>query len=288
MQKGVIDIGSNTIKAFVYDIDGKSITSVESKRCYTHLYSYVVDGKINDEGINALCRDVNVCNDFLHSNGCTDIYCFATAALRDSENKEEALNAVLTQCNISVDLISGEIEALCDICSMKYVFGVKTALGMDMGGGSAQIFNYNESNIDFCISLPLGALKIKELFVKNKFPNCNENNDIERYVKETLSKVKPISAKRIYAMGGSIVELAKIFNLSDSVITVDMLLDLKCFLEKMPNLDEHLKSVATGREYTVMPAITALLAVAKYFDATEFFVIENGVREGYLYRKIFE
>lgn len=286
MKKGVIDIGSNTVKAFVYEIDEKSIKTITSHRIYTHLYSYIENKVLNSNGINALCNDINSCKSFLRENNCDDIYCFATAALRDSENNNEVIKKVYDKCEVCVDLISGDIEAECDILSMKYAFGLDCALGMDMGGGSAQIFRYDNDEIFFSKSLPLGALKIKTMFVKDKFPTYEEAEKIKKYVLDILSQLPNIKTQIIYAMGGSIVELKKIFDLSCSSITVEMLEKLKDRLEKMPELDEYLKTVAQGREYTVLPAIIALLSIAEYFGANEFFVLENGVREGYLYRKI--
>lgn len=286
MKKGVIDIGSNTVKAFVYEIDEKSIKTITSHRIYTHLYSYIENKVLNSEGINVLCKDINSCKSFLRENNCDCIYCFATAALRDSENNDEVIKSIYDKCEIYVDLISGGIEAECDILSMKYVSGLDCALGMDMGGGSAQIFRYDNDEMFFSMSLPLGALKIKTMFVKDKFPTYEESENIKKYVIDTLSKLPNDKTQTIYAMGGSIVEIKKIFDISCACITIEMLDELKSKLEKMPELDEYLKTVAQGREYTVLPAIITLLSIAEYFDLKEFFVLENGVREGYLYRKI--
>lgn len=289
MLRGLIDIGSNTIKAFVYEVENKKCTVKTSTRFYLHLYSYIYNGCISEEGRNALLDALVDCIKFLDENGCFHHVAFATAALRDSENGIEIIEYLQEKCGVSVEIISGETEALCDMLSMKYQSGVEEALGMDIGGGSGQIFLYDRLGLKKSASLPIGALKVADKFVKNLCPTKDEIISINKYITDCLSDFNGIKKEVIYLMGGSATEIKKLFpmvvNFGD--INTD---NLKMFFETLSqnnDLELFLRDNAPGRERTIMPACVILLTIAEFFEAKEFVVLQNGVREGYLIKNNF-
>ena len=177
MLRGLIDIGSNTVKAFVYEVENETCCVKASARFYLHLYSYIQNGNVSDIGASKLADIVTACLGFFHEHECLDCHAFATAALRDACNGQEIICFLEKKCGIFVELLSGEQEALCDMLSMSCHTGIKKALGMDLGGGSGQIFLYDEYGLLKSASYPIGALKVADDFVKNHVPSNEEKEE---------------------------------------------------------------------------------------------------------------
>ena len=288
--KALIDIGSNSIKGFIYEQNGKEFSCVWSRHLYTGLYSYIDEKGLSDEGIECLVRDVGILIGLIKSMGCGEIGLFATAGLRDSANHDEVLEILEERTGYRAELISSEEEAYCDMTSMRYFSGIDSALGMDMGGGSAQFFLYEKDDITRIMSLPIGALKIKEMFVEGQLPTPAEERAIREYVLSTVSAFGGHSSEVICAMGGSIVEASKLTGRSDfpMELTFDQLGELKRELENREDLFGYLCEACPGRQYVMMPAIISYLAIGEYFSANRLVVLVNGVREGYFIRHMME
>ena len=288
--KALIDIGSNSIKGFIYREYEGGFGYVWSRHLYTRLYSYIDENGLSPDGIEALVRDVAVLISLIRAQGCDEIKLFATAGLRDSVNHDEVLDILERRCGLRAELISSEEEAYCDMTSMRYFSGIDKALGMDMGGGSAQFFLYENDDIEKIMSLPLGALKIKEMFVEGNIPTPPEEEAIRDYVLTTLSAFGEHDSEIICAMGGSIVETAKLTGKTEFPIELSFkeLGELKKSLTQRDDLFTYLKEACPGREYVMMPAIISYLAIGEYFCAKKLIALINGVREGYYIRHMME
>ena len=289
MLRGLIDIGSNTVKAFVYDVEKEKCSVKTSTRFYLHLYSHIHNSVIDNDGKTALLDTVGECLIFLHENNCFDCRAFATAALRDAENGTEIVKLLEKKYSIPVEMLTGEQEALCDMLSMKHQAGIKEALGMDIGGGSAQIFLYDEKGLLKSASLPIGALKVAEKFTKNICPTSDEKEAIKSYVKACINAFSGIKGDKIFLMGGSGTEIKRIFPMvtGSEEITPISLEEFFLTLSQMEDIDCFLRKNAQGRERTIMPACVILIALSEFFAAERFVVLQNGVREGYLIKNNF-
>ena len=288
--KALIDIGSNSIKGFIYEEDAEGFRYVWSRHLYTRLYSFIDENGLRSEGIEALVRDVSILINLIRAQGCAVIQLFATAGLRDSVNHDEVLDILEKRCGLRADLISSEEEAYCDMTSMRYFSGIDKALGMDMGGGSAQFFLYENDDIKKIMSLPLGALKIKEMFVEGDIPTPPEEEAIRDHVLTVLSAFGEHDSEIICAMGGSIVETAKLTGKTQfpMELSFEELRQLKRSLQQRDDLLSYLKEVCPGREYVMMPAMISYLAIGEYFSAKKLVALINGVREGYYIRHMME
>ena len=289
MLRGLIDIGSNTVKAFVYEVENETCCVKASARFYLHLYSYIQNGNVSDIGASKLADIVTACLGFFHEHECLDCHAFATAALRDACNGQEIICFLEKKCGIFVELLSGEQEALCDMLSMSCHAGIKKALGMDLGGGSGQIFLYDEYGLLKSASYPIGALKVADDFVKNHVPSNEEKEEIKNYIKNCIEDFKGIKSDAMYLMGGSGTEIQKLFpKVTGSCdITAKTLENFFYELSQKDDVCEFLKENAPGRERTILPACVILMAVSEFFDADRFIVLQNGVREGYLVKNNF-
>jgi exopolyphosphatase/guanosine-5'-triphosphate,3'-diphosphate pyrophosphatase len=210
MRRGVIDIGTNTVKLFVADVQDGDVAPVVSKDQTTRLGEGVDETKRLSRV--AIARTIQTINDFLneaHSLGAPDVLVLTTSAVRDAENRDEFLNGVRSKCGLDVQVITGEREA-------ELIFrGVASdpewssdpILVMDVGGGSAEFIQGQADRIELSQSLPLGALRLTEQFGEGTFTELCD------YLRVTLRPRLAhynVRSRRMVGTGGTSTTAARV------------------------------------------------------------------------------
>lgn len=88
---GVIDVGSNTIRLCIYNVTGDRITAMLNNKITAGLIGYVEDGVLSDRGIRRACDVLNTHRMMAERVGVKELFVFATASLRNIDNREEAV-----------------------------------------------------------------------------------------------------------------------------------------------------------------------------------------------------
>ncbi|MBT4622645.1 MAG: hypothetical protein HOB97_01195, partial [Verrucomicrobia bacterium] len=95
MRRGVIDIGTNSVKLLIADLRGDEISphleTSRQTRLGCGLYS---GGKLQAEPIQATVAAVKELLALAKANDCSDTRIIATSAVRDSSNPAELLDAL--------------------------------------------------------------------------------------------------------------------------------------------------------------------------------------------------
>ncbi len=112
----------------------------------------------------------------------------ATAAVREASNYDLFLRQVKARTGIPLDVISGGEEArlLCLGVLGGQAAGDGESLVIDVGGGSAQIAVARGAEAVRAKSLPLGAVRLTEVFLKRDPPRKKELKLLRAYVREIL------------------------------------------------------------------------------------------------------
>lgn len=288
---GIIDIGSNTIKGFIYHINGRSIRVKDKNYFYAHLMSHVKDGLLTDEGIRVLTDAAVKLKSFMDPYQCVRIHAFATSAVRSAKNKEQIKQAFLNACGLTLEILSESDEAFYDYAGLRFYSRQRKGIGFDLGGGSGQIVAFDGNVLTDSVSFPIGALRMKNELVHGNYPTQEEYDAIKYKVKNLISeKIHLNRSRRLMLIGGTAMTVLVLLRRIDeqmqsvrSLIKFDQLDQLKNSLEIMGDKkDEFLLKYAKGREASVLPGIAVLQAVAEYFGCKELKVMKCGVREGYL------
>ena len=169
---GVIDVGSNSVRLLY--TDG---VFFEKNVITTRLGEGLTEN--NTLTIDSIMRSVKAVNDLYSlakDKGATNVYVFATAAVRQANNGCDFVNLVKTTVGLDVDVVSGDKEAL---------LGIKGAIDglsggiIDVGGASTEIAVLKNGEVVYQKSLPIGAVKLYTKFGRNR-------QEIDRYVKEVI------------------------------------------------------------------------------------------------------
>ncbi len=94
MTYGVIDVGSNTIRLCIYNIEGDRIISLFNNKNTAGLIDYVNDGELSGKGIKKACDVLNSQRYMAAQAQVKELYVFATAFLRNISNTGEAVRRI--------------------------------------------------------------------------------------------------------------------------------------------------------------------------------------------------
>lgn len=170
-RRAVIDVGTNSVKLLVAEVNGRDITPVCEDGKQTRLGEGFYE--THQLGESPILRTANAVAEFAalaREQGATTLRVFATSAARDAGNRQELACAIEKACGVKLRIISGEQEA-------SWAFqGAQTnprlarepLLMVEVGGGSTQFILGHGDEIHFRGSYAMGAVSLME-----RFPHSN-------------------------------------------------------------------------------------------------------------------
>ena len=297
MRFAIIDIGSNTIKMTVYDYRSTGMVPVHSTSKAASLISYIENGMLSDKGIRVLADTVSDLASEAGRNSCFYVFPFATASLRRASNYEAAIRKVKKQTGYTIDLISGEQEALFTFDGIVNAMGSSLApdgIAFDMGGGSTEVILYESKKAKEFVSLDFGALSLFQSYVKRLLPTHRECAKIQKVTEKLYLKVPFIKGlsgiSHLYMIGGTGRALARIHaSLTDRPFTLPYTLsraEIEALIERLICDGDHEAKLCAIREipsriHTVCTGINAVLSLMTVCGAEKLTVTDASVRDGY-------
>jgi exopolyphosphatase/guanosine-5'-triphosphate,3'-diphosphate pyrophosphatase len=209
MRRAVIDIGTNTVKLLVADVQDGAVKPVLSKDATTRLGEGVNESKRLSRV--AIARTVQAIADYLteaRALGASDVMALTTSAARDAVNRDEFLDEVRDKSGLEVQVIAGQREAELIFCGVSGdpAWSSQPILVLDVGGGSAEFIQGEAGQIERFQSLPLGAIRLTEQF-------GDDFAALIGFLRETLHKSLTgydLQKRRMIGTGGTITTLARI------------------------------------------------------------------------------
>ncbi len=276
---GIVDIGSNTIRGVLYRGGDKPCT-LDNIVFSSNILADTYNGSLSDEGIDNLCRILLSIKDFFQDNSTEYIFAFATSAMRDVSNFNKVQQIIEGKTGILIDLISGDEEAECDFLAIKTVTSVPCGICVDLGGGSGQVISFNEEGVILKKSMPIGAKRVKNLFVKDIVPDDSQEKEIREYVEKELLWISEKN-QEIWFMGGTAKKAKKLAKkiFGQDTLTLDFLLDIYQFVKENPNI---LKKIFPERYEAVAVGIFVMIVICQTLGGEKILVTKAGVRDGYV------
>lgn len=290
MLYGVIDIGSNTIHCAAYEADKNKLVKTDDKLVKSHILESITDNKLTENGLERLIAVLNKLYGVLMSVGCEIVYCFATSALRGLLNTEDIKKYVFETTGIDINILSSNAEAECDFAVFRNSIAERSAIGLDLGGGSCQLLQFERDKLLYSKSFEIGSARLKKMFVTGNLPTPEERKKITFYVRNELSGTFNLFGSRyIYAIGGTSKSLLKLQRRLNNTVNGDGFLSN----EKMDKLFRAVDSepekmyniflnIVKSRADIIIPGMTVLRTICDFLDVEGFYVLPSSVREGYL------
>lgn len=186
----VIDCGTNTFNLLV--------TRLEPDGKVTKLLSDRIAVRLGENGINAgfiseapYQRGLKALEQFaaqLKELKAQTVLTFATSAIRDAANGLDFARDAKETCGIDLQIIDGnrEAELIYFGNAAALDLGQKTALIMDIGGGSNEFILCNKHQIFWKQSFRVGAARLLELFPHQNPISAAQQASITDYLNEQL------------------------------------------------------------------------------------------------------
>jgi exopolyphosphatase / guanosine-5'-triphosphate,3'-diphosphate pyrophosphatase len=212
MRVGVVDLGSNSTRLLVADVDGTEVREVDRRLAITRLA----------EGVDArrkllptaLARVRNVLVDYRRAAeglGAEHTLAFATSAVRDAENGEAFLGEIEWSYGFRTQLLSGDEEALLTFRGVSAGRPLREGtLVIDVGGGSTELILGGPRGIAFHESLDLGCVRLTERWIQRDPPAPEEVRSLRSAVRSLLEERVPDWVRPSAAIGvaGTVTTLA--------------------------------------------------------------------------------
>jgi exopolyphosphatase/guanosine-5'-triphosphate,3'-diphosphate pyrophosphatase len=202
MRVGVVDLGTNSTRLLVADVDGERVAEVERRTEITRL-GEGVDGRRKLLPL-PIARVRNVLTEYrraLERLGAERVLAIATSAVRDAENGEAFLGEVEWSYGFTTRLVTGEEEAeltLRGVGSDRPL--AEGTFVLDVGGGSTELITTGERT-----SLDIGSVRLTERHLHSDPPTAEELDAAARAVRELVPPLEPSGA---IGVAGTITTLA--------------------------------------------------------------------------------
>ena len=190
-RRAVIDIGTNSVKLLVADVEGPDVRPVCEESKQTRLgKGFYETHRLQPEPIAKTAKAVMNYATKSRELNADSIRVIATSAARDAVNQQELLWAIETAARLKVEVISGDQEA-------EWAFhGVTTdpqlatlpLLLLDVGGGSTEFILGRGEHKHFQHSFPLGTVRLMEKIPHGDPPRLEELAHCLDWLKTFLRK----------------------------------------------------------------------------------------------------
>src|SRR5512140_3528168 len=159
-----IDVGTNSVLLLVADRtpDGEFVPVLERAEITRLGRGVDQSRRLSPEGMEATLAVMTAFAREARSLGAEGIAVSATSAARDAQNGAQFLAAARERAGVTVEIISGELEAQLSFASAYMDFGKEAAgplLVIDIGGGSTEfIYGNTAGRVDFRHSYDVGSV----------------------------------------------------------------------------------------------------------------------------------
>ncbi|MGN0194258.1 MAG: Ppx/GppA family phosphatase [Pseudoramibacter sp.] len=216
-RRGVIDIGSNSIRMMLFDWDAKAgaFRNVEKFLRTTRLGKGVDgSGLLSEASVARSFEALTELMGIAREEGASDVYAFATSAMRDAQNAEALTGPVFEKLGLAIDIVDGDTEAKYGFSGVSSCFSGPVVIA-DIGGGSTEIIcGSRHQGIAWDKSLNIGAVRETDKYVKTDPPSAQAVKAIESEVREKVSALladHALPADAVLAgIGGTITTLSSI------------------------------------------------------------------------------
>jgi exopolyphosphatase / guanosine-5'-triphosphate,3'-diphosphate pyrophosphatase len=297
-----IDIGSNSCRLKIARVVQHSLRVVHEDREVTRLGTSVFEtGLVSPDAMAATLRALKRFYRAVQQHGADQTRAVATAAMRDARNGRAFLAWVRDETGWEVEIISGLEEArLIHRGVVNNEPGTSgRCLLIDVGGGSCEVSLSERKRLKETISLPLGAVRLTEEFLKSDPPAKEEIARMTQFVSRELRKasrrVTPGDVQTVIATSGTAAALFEATRIMRKARAKDYMAsarDVRRLADKLTKLKNEDRSAIPGigprRSEIVVAGAQVYSELLEHFTLAGFRYSDMGLRDGVLAQMLAE
>jgi exopolyphosphatase/guanosine-5'-triphosphate,3'-diphosphate pyrophosphatase len=298
MRYAVFDLGSNSIKCVMAETRGKRVHVLFEESIGTRLAEHLIDtAELRPEAIERTLDALRHLRAEADKLNIQHFRAVATSAVRDSRNRREFLRAAKEVLGFSVRLLSGTEEAetiFSGVMADPHWRG-RDSFILDIGGGSAEWVQGRHGKLERRVSLPLGAVRLRERFL-HEYPVASDTADllvetIRGQITHPLAHYH-LGTRRLLGTGGTITCLVAIHKelehfdprkIDHTSLSIEQVRELlhsftSCTLDQL----RKRPGLPAKRADLIIPGTAVVLATMQLLGAKRLHVSVRGLRYGVL------
>jgi len=298
MRYAVFDLGSNSIKFIVAESGASRVRVLRELSISTRLAEHLIDTcELRPDAIARTLEALRELRAEAEALGVERFRAVATSAVRDSRNRREFLKAARAVLGFPVRLLSGveEAETIFVGVTADAHWQGKDLFILDIGGGSAEWVQGHRGKMERRISLPLGAVRLRERFL-HSYPVAPDTaallvETVRGQIAHPLAHYA-LDSRRLVGTGGTVTCLAAIHKglaefdprqIDHTTLTIEQ---VRALMDRFTGLTlEELRAIPglpAKRADLIIPGTAVVLATMELLGARRLGVSVRGLRYGVL------
>jgi exopolyphosphatase / guanosine-5'-triphosphate,3'-diphosphate pyrophosphatase len=210
-----VDIGANSVRLKIGQLDSRRLKIVHEDRQVTRLGEQVFRGGfLSPKSMGDTVKVLRRFHRAAQKYAADPVRVVATSALRQARNGQAFIDWVHSATGWKVETISGIEEAR--LIHLGLVSNVRISawpvLMVDLGGGSCELTVSSSRHIEFVVSLPLGAVRLTEEFLRHdpaRKPELERlRGFIDRELGRAAGRIVAARVRAVIATSGTAAALA--------------------------------------------------------------------------------
>ena len=221
MRVAVVDLGTNTTRLLVADVQDGQLEELEKQTTITRLGQGVdATGRLADEAMDRVRETLDEYRQTIDRLEAEDVIAVATSAMRDADNGPEFRDELNRRYGIDARTISGDEEARLTFLGATSgrtpaAKSPPSTVVIDIGGGSTEyVVGSNGADPDFHVSAQMGSRRHTERFLESDPPTHEELEalaaDVRRIIEESVPEEIRERTEEGIAVAGTATTLAAI------------------------------------------------------------------------------
>jgi exopolyphosphatase/guanosine-5'-triphosphate,3'-diphosphate pyrophosphatase len=212
----VVDIGTNSTRLLIGDVEGTGVTEIERRTTVTNMGRGVDHaGLICSDAVDDVCAVIADYKSRYEEIGAERVMAIATSAVRDAVNGDAFIAELRERFNLDARLLTGEEEAnLTYLGATAHRPAGDSTLVFDIGGGSTELIIGRGARVGFHTSLQAGTIRQSERHLTRDPPDPQELEDLAADVRNLIERAvaaqSEAKASRAIAVAGTPTSLAAI------------------------------------------------------------------------------
>ncbi|NQT64920.1 MAG: Ppx/GppA family phosphatase [FCB group bacterium] len=295
----ILDIGTNSIKFFVFSIENGIPTTIIDTNNISRLgegllKTGVISTEAIDRNIEALRGFIKIAED----EKVEEIIAVGTMCLRTAKNSDVFLEKAKAELGLTINVIPGEEEARLSYLAVLSTIGNtdKNVAVFDTGGGSTEFIFGKGTSLEDRISLNLGAVHPTEEFLVSDPVTEDELKKMLDYMKNFFGeKIIDRKADFLIGIGGTVTSMGavmhKMINYDPTIIqgsqmTLNEVKDqIEMYQKKTIEERKQISGLQPKRADVILAGAGIINTIMEIFKIDAFTISDRGLRHGLMFDK---
>ncbi len=282
MKLAAIDIGSNAARLLITEVvKGEKGNTVFNKLNLVRVplrlgFDVFEFGVIPKAKTGMILQTMKAYKHLLNAYGVTNVIACATSAMRDARNAADIIRKVKLETGISIEVISGEVEAglIYENHIAENLDKEHSYMYIDVGGGSTELTFFSNGKLTAKESFNIGTIRLLKNLVDE-----GAWDEMKEHIKSAMKGEKEVVA---IGSGGNI---NKIFSMSkrkdQKPLPLDLLRDYYKELSSVTITERiRLYNLREDRADVIVPALLIYINAMRWAGANDIFVPRIGLVDG--------